>query len=236
MTSRWPFKTIGPAIPSMYLDKRLEDDKEYGLNLFKPNMDTCMKWLDTKKIGSVVYISFGSMAALGEEQMVEITSGLKNSSCYFVWVVRKSEWKKLPGNVLQEIAENGLVLNWCLQLEVLAHKAIGCFMTHCGWNSTLEALSLGVPMIVMPQWMDQTTNAKYIMDVWKVGVRIKVDEKGIATKEEIELCIREVIGGDRGKEMKRNLTKWMELAKEAVDIDGSSDKNIEEFVAKISHS
>ena len=236
MTSRWPFKTIGPAIPSMYLDKRLEDDKEYGLNLFKPNMDTCMKWLDTKKIGSVVYISFGSMAALGEEQMVEITSGLKNSSFYFVWVVRKFEWKKLPGNVLQEIAENGLVLNWCLQLEVLAHKAIGCFMTHCGWNSTLEALSLGVPMIVMPQWMDQTTNAKYIMDVWKVRVRIKVDEKGIATKEEIELCIREVIGGDRGKEMKRNLTKWMELAKEAVDIDGSSDKNIEEFVAKISHS
>ena len=171
MTSRWPFKTIGPAIPSMYLDKRLEDDKEYGLNLFKPNMDTCMKWLDTKKIGSVVYISFGSMAALGEEQMVEITSSLKNSSCYFVWVVRKSEWKKLPGNVLQEIAENGLVLNWCLQLEVLAHKAIGCFMTHCGWNSTLEALSLGVPMIVMPQWMDQTTNAKYIMDVWKVGLK-----------------------------------------------------------------
>ena len=63
-----------------------------------------------------------------------------------------------------------------------------------------------------------------------------MDEKGIATKEEIELCIREVIGGDRGKEMKRNLTKWMELAKEAADNDGSSDKNIEEFVAKISHS
>nr|POE67361.1 udp-glycosyltransferase 74e2 [Quercus suber] len=70
----------------------------------------------------------------------------------------------------------------------------------------------------------------------EVGVRIKVDEKGIVTKEEIELCIREVIGGDRGKEMKRNLMKWMELAKEAVDKDGSSDKNIDEFVAKISHS
>ena len=236
MTSRWHFKTIGPAIPSIYLDKRLEDDKEYGLNLFKPSMDTCMKWLETKKIGSVVYISFGSMAALGEEQMVEITSGLKNSNCYFLWVVRESECKKLPSNFLQEIVEKGLVVSWCPQLEVLAHKAIGCFMTHCGWNSTLEALSLGVPMIAMPQWMDQTTNAKYIMDVWKVGVRIKVDEKGIVTKEEIELCIREVIGGDRGKEMKRNLMKWMELAKEAVDKDGSSDKNIDEFVAKISHS
>ena len=68
MTSRWPFKTIGPAISSMYLDKRLEDDKEYGLNLFKPSMDTCMKCLDTEKIGSVVYMSFGSMSALGESK------------------------------------------------------------------------------------------------------------------------------------------------------------------------
>ena len=139
MASQWPFKTIGPAIPSMYLDKRLKDDKEYGLNLFKPDMDICMKWLDTKEIGSVVYISFGSMATLGEEQMEEITWGLKNSNCYFLWVVRDAEEKKLPNNFLQETAEKGLVVSWCPQLEVLAHKAIGCFMTHCGWNSTLEA-------------------------------------------------------------------------------------------------
>jgi pathogen-inducible salicylic acid glucosyltransferase len=85
----------------------------------------------------------------------------------------------------------------------------------------------------MPQWTDQTTNAKFIVDVWKVGVRIKLDEKGIATKEEIELCIREVMEGERGKEMKRNSVRWKELAKEAVDEGGSSDKNIEEFVAKI---
>nr|POE67362.1 udp-glycosyltransferase 74e2 [Quercus suber] len=178
MASQWPFKTIGPAIPSMYLDKRLEDDKEYGLNLFKPDMDICMKWLDTKEIGSVVYISFGSMATLGEEQMEEITWGLKNSNCYFLWVVRESEEKKLPNNFLLETAEKGLI----------------------------------------------------------VGIRVKVDEKGIGTKEEIELCIREVIEGERGKEMKRNSMKWKELAKEAVDEDGSSDKNIEEFVTKLSHS
>ena len=236
MASQWPFKTIGPAIPSMYLDKRLKDDKEYGLNLFKPVMDICMKWLDTKEIGSVVYISFGSMATLGEEQMEEITWGLKNSNCYFLWVVRDAEEKKLPNNFLQETAEKGLVVSWCPQLEVLAHKAVGCFMTHCGWNSTLEALSLGVPMIAMPLWSDQTTNAKNIMDVWKVGIRVKVDENGIGTKEEIELCIREVIEGERGKEMKRNSMKWKELTKEAVNEDGSSDKNIEEFVTKLSHS
>ena len=137
---------------------------------------------------------------------------------------------------MKKTVKKGQVVSWFPQLEVLAHKASGCFMTHCGWNSTLEALSLGVPMIAMPQWSDQTTNAKNIMDVWKVGIRVKVDEKGIGTKEEIELCIREVIEGERGKEMKRNSMKWKELAKEAVDEDGSSDKNIEEFVTKLSHS
>jgi pathogen-inducible salicylic acid glucosyltransferase len=236
MASRWPVKTIGPTIPSIYLDKRLEDDKEYGLNLFKPNVDACMKWLDTKEIGSVVYASFGSVAALGEEQMEELSLGLKNSNCYFMWVVRESEEKKLPDNFLEETTEKGLVVTWCPQLDVLAHKAIGCFMTHCGWNSTLEALSLGVPMVAMPQWTDQPTNAKFIADVWKVGVRIKLNEKGIATREEIELCIREVMEGERGKEMKKNSLRWKELAIEAVDEGGSSDKNIEEFVAKLAHS
>ena len=100
----------------------------------------------------------------------------------------------------------------------------------------LEALRLGVPMVAMPQWTDQPTNAKFIVDVWKVGVRIKLNEKGIATKEEIELCIKEVIEGERGQKMKMNSLRWKELAKEAMDEGGSSNKNIETFVAKLAHS
>ena len=87
-----------------------------------------------------------------------------------------------------------------------------------------------------PQWTDQPTNAKFIVDVWKVGVRIKLNEKGIATKEEIELCIKEVIEGERGQKMKMNSLRWKELAKEAMDEGGSSNKNIENFVAKLAHS
>jgi pathogen-inducible salicylic acid glucosyltransferase len=151
MTSRSAVKTTGPTIPSIYLDKQLEDDKKYGLNLFKPDADACMKWLDKMETGSVIYAAFGSLVALGEEQMEELTLGLKNSNCHFLWVVRETEQKKLPINFLHEKSEKGLVVSWCPQLEVLAHKAIGCFMTHCGWNSTLEALSLGVPMVAMPQ-------------------------------------------------------------------------------------
>ena len=194
-----------------------------------------MKWLDSKEIGTVVYVSFGSLAALGEEQMEELAWALKRSNSYFLWVVRETETKKLPINFLEETSERGLVVTWCPQLEVLAHKAVGCFMTHGGWNSTLEALSLGVPVVSMPQWSDQATNSKFLMDVWKVGIRVKVDEKGIVTREEIELCIKEVMG-ERGTEIKGNAMKWKKLAREALDEGGSSDKNIDDFVAKIVHT
>ncbi|KAK4566231.1 hypothetical protein RGQ29_002461 [Quercus rubra] len=234
ISSQWPIKNIGPTIPSMYLDKRLKDDKNYDLSLFKTNVDACMKWLDSKDTGTVVYVSFGSLAALGDEQMEELALGLKRSNRYFLWVVRETEAKKLPTNFIQETTERGLVVSWCPQLEVLSHKAVGCFVTHCGWNSTLEALSLGVPMVTMPQWTDQTTNSKFVMDVWKVGIRVKVDDKGMVTREEIELCINEVMGEKR-EELKRNAIKWKKLANEALDEGGSSDKNINEFVEKIMH-
>lgn len=226
--------TVGPTIPSFYLDKRLEDNSDYGLHFFKPNSDTYMKWLDSKEVMSVVYVSFGSLAALGEEQMEEIAWGLRNSNYHFLWVVRASEENKLPKNFVEETSERGLVVRWCRQLEVLEHKAIGCFITHCGWNSTLEALSLGVPMVAMQQWIDQTTNAKFIEDVWGVGVRVKMDEKGMVRREKVEECIKEVMEeGERREEIKKNAVKWKELAKEAVDEGGSSDKNINEFVSKI---
>ncbi|PKI78105.1 UDP-glycosyltransferase 74E2-like [Punica granatum] len=235
MRTQCPIMTIGPSIPSIYLDRRLEDDKEYGLSLFKSEMESCMKWLDTKEANSVIYISFGSLASLGEEQMEELAWGLKNSNIYFLWVVRESEKKNLPAGFLDDIAtsEMGLVVAWCSQLEVLAHKAIGCFVTHCGWNSTLEALCLGMPLVGMPQWTDQPTNAKFIEDVWKVGLRVRTGEKGIAGREAIEACVREMIEGEKGKEVRRNSLMWRELAKRAVDEGGSSDKNIDEFVAEL---
>ncbi|XP_030942266.1 UDP-glycosyltransferase 74E1-like [Quercus lobata] len=236
MTEIWPLRTIGPTIPSMYLDKRIEDDKDYGFCIFEPNSDACMKWLNDHAKGSVIYVSFGSLAALNAEQMEELAWGLRMSNSYFLWVVRASEEAKLPKNFVEETSEKGLVVHWCPQLEVLTHEAVGCFVTHCGWNSTLEALSLGVPMVAVPQWTDQPTNAKYIMDVWKMGLKAPADEKGLVKREAIENCIREIMEGERGKEILKNAYKWKALAKEAVDQGGSSDKNIEEFVTTLVHS
>ncbi|KAL0330938.1 UNVERIFIED_CONTAM: UDP-glycosyltransferase 74G1 [Sesamum angustifolium] len=200
-----PVKTIGPTVPSMYLDKRLPDDKEYGLNVYKPDTVACIEWLNQQQPETVVYVSFGSLAQLGVEQMEELAWGLRLSNKHFLWV-----------------------------LDVLAHEAVCCFVTHCGWNSTLEALCLGVPMVAVPQWTDQATNSKFVMDVWKMGVRARTDDNGVVSRETIASCIKDVMEGERGEEIKKNAIKWKELAREAVDEGGSSDKNIEEFVSSLS--
>ncbi|KAL0359727.1 UNVERIFIED_CONTAM: UDP-glycosyltransferase 74E2 [Sesamum angustifolium] len=232
MSRTWKVKAIGPTIPSMYLDKRLQDDKEYGLNVFKPTTNVCTNWLSQKQPKSVIYISFGSLAQLSVEQTEELAQALTTLNKPFLWVVRSSELAKLPKNFSEETIEKGLIVSWCQQLEVLAHDAVGCFVTHCGWNSTLEGLSLGVPMVAMPQWIDQSTNAKFVADVWRVGVWARADEKGLAREGEICRSINHVMGGD-GEEIRENATKWKEMARDAVDEGGSSDRSIEEFVSTL---
>nr|WIW42866.1 UDP-glycosyltransferase [Nicotiana tabacum] len=234
MSKLYPISTIGPTIPSVYLDKRLPNDKEYGLSVFKPMTNECLNWLNHQPISSVVYVSFGSYAKVEPEQMEELAWGLKKSDNNFLWVVRSTEESKLPNNFLEELAsEKGLVVSWCPQLQVLEHKSIGCFLTHCGWNSTLEAISLGVPMVTMPQWSDQPINAKLVKNIWEIGVRAKQDEKGIVRREVIEECIKIVMEEEKGKKIRDNAKKWKELARNAVDEGGTSDKNIEEFVSKL---
>ncbi|KAJ4875727.1 UDP-glycosyltransferase 74F2 [Raphanus sativus] len=229
-----PVLTIGPTIPSMYLDQRIKSDTDYDLNLFD-SKDTafCTTWLNTKPQGSVVYVAFGSIAKLNNVQMEELALAVSNFS--FLWVVRDSEEAKLPSGFLETLDKDKcLVLKWSPQLDVLSNKAIGCFLTHCGWNSTMEALTFGVPMVAMPQWTDQPMDAKYIQDVWKAGVRVKIDnESGIAKREEIESSIREVMEGEKSKEMKENAKKWRDLAVKSLSEGGSTDVNIDTFVTTV---
>ncbi|KAM5570551.1 UDP-glycosyltransferase 74B1-like [Rosa sericea] len=232
MLGLWPLVMIGPMVPSAYLDQQIDGDKAYGASLWEPTTDKCIKWLDKKPPQSVIYISFGSMANIAAKQVEEIAWGLKASDQHFLWVVKESE-NKLPDEFLNAIGETGLVVTWCNQLEVLAHPAVGCFITHCGWNSTLEGLSLGMPMVGVPQWSDQPTNAKFVEELWGVGVRVKKNEEGLVTKDELEMCIREVMVGERSDQMKRNAMKWSEAAKRAVSVSGKSDENINDFIRKL---
>ncbi|XP_027153111.1 flavonol 7-O-beta-glucosyltransferase UGT74F1-like isoform X1 [Coffea eugenioides] len=233
-----PVLTVGPTVPTFYLDRRVVDDKEYGIASADNDPSTCLNWLNSKPARSVIYASLSSVrsASFGEKQLEELALALKNSNYHFLWSVKHFEAEKLPKNFKEEASDRGLLVPWTPQLEVLSSEAVGCILSHCGWNSTLEAISLGVPIVAMPQFIDQQPNAKFIQDVWKVGIRVKHDRNGLATREEIGRCIKEVMEGEAGKEIKENAMKFSNLAKEAVSEGGSSDTNLNYFVSKMTSS
>lgn len=235
LESTWRARTIGPTLPSFYLDDgRQPSNKTYGFNLFSSAVAPCMAWLDSQEPCSVVLASYGTVANLDTAQLEELGHGLCDAGKPFVWVLRSNEAEKLSEEVRGKCKERGLIVPFCPQLEMLAHKATGCFITHCGWNSTLESIGTGVPMVAMPQWADQPTTAKYVESAWKIGLRMR---KGSITREEVERCIREVMDGEKKHEYRRNAAQWMKKAKKAMQEGGSSDKNITEFAAKyLSHS
>ncbi|WOK99390.1 indole-3-acetate beta-glucosyltransferase-like [Canna indica] len=215
---------IGPCVPL--------SAASYGVPFTEVADETCMRWLDGNPAGSTVYVSFGSIASLSTAQMSELAAGLEASGKRFLWVVRSEERNKLPPEFLQRPPERGLVVRWCPQLRVLSHPAVGCFLTHCGWNSTLEALSFGVPMVAFGLWSDQPTDAKCVEDVWGVGVRVRTAaETGLVAREEIERCVRAVMEGERSEEMRRNSRRLKDSARKALSKGGSSDTNIDELVA-----
>ncbi|KAJ0961488.1 hypothetical protein J5N97_001992 [Dioscorea zingiberensis] len=199
--------------------------------LFKEDEKKYMEWLDTKEEGSVVYISFGSLSVMKKEQKEEMLRGLKESKKPFLWVVRKDNREEGEGVVEIEEGEDGMVVEWCDQVRVLAHSAVGCFVTHCGWNSTLESLVCGVPMVGVPQWSDQCTNAKLVESLWGCGVRSEVDGDGVLQGEELVRCLELVMGeGEKGVEIRNKAKTWREKALEAVAEGGSSDVKLKAFV------
>ncbi|MCL7026552.1 hypothetical protein MKW94_011625 [Papaver nudicaule] len=232
---------IGPLIPSAFLDGQDLSDKSFGGDLVSvATTDEYKDWLDSKEEGSVIYVSFGSVSVLERQQMEEIFRGLTECGFPYLWVCREKNSKQegkeaeaeeeesVLSRIKREGSEQGKIVSWCAQVEVLSHPSIGCFITHCGWNSTLESLVGGVPLIGFPQWTDQGTNAKLIEDVWKIGVRMRVNEETkIVGREEVSRCVKIVMGNS---EMKRNAKKWKELAKEAANEGGSSDRNLKWFV------
>lgn len=226
---------IGPLTPSTFLDGKDPSETSFSGDLFQKPKD-CKEWLNSRPAGSVVYVSFGSLLTLPKQQMEEIARGLLKSGRPFLWVIRAKEGggeekEEDRLNCMEELEEKGMIVPWCSQIEVLTHPSLGCFVTHCGWNSTLESLVCGVPAVAFPHWTDQGTNAKLIEDVWETGVRVVPNEDGTVEGDEIKRCIEAVMDdGEKGIELRRNAKKWKELAREAMQEDGSSDKNLKAFV------
>lgn len=188
----------------------------------------------------MIYISFGSIAVISKKQSEELGRGLLKTAKPFLWVIRakldgdheEKEEDKL--SCMDELEQLGMIVPWCSQVEVLSHPSLGCFMTHCGWNSSLESLVMGVPVVAFPQWTDQGTNAKLIEDAWRTGVRVRANEDGVVDADEVKRCLETVLeDGEKSQEMRRNALKWKELAREAAKEGGSSDKNLKAFIKDI---
>ncbi|XP_076954810.1 gallate 1-beta-glucosyltransferase 84A23-like [Bidens hawaiensis] len=235
MSQICPIRAVGP----LFKNPLLEASSNISGDLIKA--DECLDWLDSKPHSSVVYIPFGSVVSLSQEQVTELAYGVLNAGVSFLWVLRTNatstgESGKLPEGFLEEAGEKGMVVQWSPQAQVLTHPAVSCFVTHCGWNSTMEALSSGVPVVAFPQWGDQVTDAKYLADEWKVGIRMcrGEAEHRVIRREEVEECIREATSGSKMAEMKTDAMKWKKAAEESVAEGGTSDRNIQEFVDEIS--
>ncbi|KAG1335490.1 Crocetin glucosyltransferase, chloroplastic [Cocos nucifera] len=221
---------IGPLVPLPPLDGKDSNGIISEGNLFKLDNKGYMEWLDSQPERSVVYVSFGSLSLLKKQQLEEILWGLKESGRPFLWVVRKDN--RGEGVELEE-GENGMVVEWCSQVKVLSHPSVGCFVTHCGWNSTLESLVCGVPTVGVPQWTDQATNAR-LAEAWGTGVRGEVNKEGVLEGKELERCLEVAMGeGERGMEIRRKIEMWRERSQEAVREGGSSDRNLRTFVEGI---
>ncbi|KAG6725983.1 hypothetical protein I3842_02G058100 [Carya illinoinensis] len=251
---RLPVWAIGPLTPPAALKSsssshasisRQHAGKKPGLPLEK-----FLEWLDLQSPDSVLYISFGSQNTIGASQMMQLAIGLEGSRKSFIWVVRpplgfdlngefRAEW--LPEGFEERIKQSrrGLIVrNWAPQLEILSHKSTGAFLSHCGWNSVLESLSQGVPIVGWPMAAEQAFNSKMLMEEMGVSVELTRGIQSVIEAKEVKRVIESAMDEHgKGGDMRKKAAEFKELIKLAVreegDEKGSSLKAVDDFVGTI---
>ncbi|XP_023535015.1 7-deoxyloganetin glucosyltransferase-like [Cucurbita pepo subsp. pepo] len=230
-----PVFSIGPLqllLQHLVPDSR-SDLMSLGSNLWKEDR-ACLEWLDQKSPNSVVYVNFGSITVMTEDQLKEFAWGLANSEQMFLWIIRPDlvagETAVLPPEFVEATKERGMLTNWCPQEEVLNHPAVGGFLTHSGWNSTLESIVSGVPMLCWPFFAEQQTNCRYCCTEWGIGMEIDTNVK----REDIQEQVKELMEGHGGKEMRKRAGEWKKLVAEAATPDtGSSFRNLNNLIHEV---
>jgi hypothetical protein len=222
--------TIGTLTAAM---RRPVVDDAPGLSLWEEDA-ACVAWLDAQSPGSVLYVSFGSLAVLSLDQLAELAWGLAASGVPVLWAVRPGLVEgdrgadALPADFLAETRGRCFVAEWCAQEQVLRHRAVGGFLTHSGWNSTTESIWAGVPMVCWPGFADQYINCRYACEEW--GVALRLDEQ--LRREQVTAHVNELMG-DKAKDMRRCGAKWKAAAEAATAPGGSSHDNLDRLVAEL---
>lgn len=218
-----PIHSLGPCIPYMLCDTT---DANATSSYFN--------WLDSQPVSSVLYVSLGSFLPITGPQMNEMAKGLHESGVRFLWVIRGAPESMKESD---KGRSRGLMVPWCDQLRVLCHPSIGGFLTHCGWNSTLEGVFAGVPMLTFPLFWDQYPNSKRIVDDWKVGLRMKdVDEEEwVVGQGEVSRLVKKFmdLDAEESKGLRRRAAELKDKCMKALEEGGSSCTNLDAFVQEM---
>lgn len=232
---------IGPLL----LCNNDAEDKAFRGDQASIDRERFLSWLDSKEPNSVVYICFGSMTNFNSAQLHEIAVGLESSGRNFIWVVKKDpdveegkeEW--LPEGYEKRTADRGMIIReWAPQVLILEHEAVGAFVTHCGWNSTLEGISAGVPMVTWPVAAEQFYNEKLVTEVLGIGVPVGVMHWVRITgdsvvAESLERAVLRVTTGDEAEGLRMRAKELSEQAKRAVEVGGSSYSDLGRLIDEL---
>ncbi|KAK7292356.1 hypothetical protein RIF29_08134 [Crotalaria pallida] len=211
------------------------------------SMHECLRWLDSKKPNSVLYICFGSLCDFPDKQLYEIACGIEASGHGFIWVVSEKTGKEdeseedkekwLPKGFEERNKMKGIIIRgWAPQVLILGHVAVGAFLSHCGWNSTMEAVSEGVPMITWPIHSEQFFNEKLISAVRGIGVEVGAQvwnhamgsrkREKLVGRDQIEKAVRRLMDDGEGEEIRMHAQEFGKKARQAVQQGGSSHNNL----------
>ncbi len=209
------------------------------------NNNECLLWLNNQPKASVLYICFGTQSTFPMQQMNEFALGLEASGVRFLWVMKVQSSEKestsyiatfFPEGFMEKMKKRSLIYtSFAPQLQILAHPAIGGFLTHCGWNSITESIAMGVPMIAWPLGADQMLNSRLCVDVLDIALPVhnNLNESIHVGHEEIERVIRLLMEDARGQIIKKKVEDLNKIIQIAVGPKGSSCKNLLLFVEEV---
>ncbi|KAK9068451.1 hypothetical protein SSX86_012565 [Deinandra increscens subsp. villosa] len=234
--------------PVSLCNKSFQDRAERGNKTVIDGHD-CLKWLDSRESGSVVYVCLGSLTYASTEQSIELGLGLESSNIPFIWFIRQTSedfeaWLSKEGYEERIKGKGLMVRGWAPQILILSHQAIGGFVTHCGWNSSLEGISAGIPMVTWPQFGEQFLNERFITNVLKIGVKIGMELPVLFPKlnEPKEILKRDVIkeaveglmrNDEEGVARRKRSREFGVMANTAMNEGGSSHLNMTSMIQAI---
>ncbi|KAF3648097.1 putative V-type proton ATPase subunit H-like [Capsicum annuum] len=209
----------------------------------------CLEFLHKQDVNSVIFVSFGTTTTLSQEQVKELALGLEQSNHKFIWVIREADKRVdmenseerhekilLPERFEERVEGRGMVVrSWAPQLEILGHPSTGGFLSHCGWNSSMESISMGVPMAAMPMAVDQPYHTLLVTNVWKIGISVWswARRKEIVPAAAIEKAVKTLMGTSEGEEMRQRVVELRDSIKNSASHGGLSHKEMESFISYI---